>query len=550
MKGKILTAGAAMVAAVCFCLGLAACGDEVCEHEYTADNVCALCGDQWEYTEGLNYVYDEETDTYSVGKNGYVNGDVVLPYGYQGKFVTKIGESAFEGCDGLASVEIPDSVVSIGKDAFHGCTGLASVALSDGVTSIGEYAFYNCYGMRGALAIPESVTSIGEHAFEYCGLTRVDITDLTAWCKIDFGGEYANPLAQAHHLYLDGEEVTTLTVPQEITEMKAYTFYDCEGLTDIEIPDGMTVIGGYAFYHCTGLAGVTIPDSVTEIGEYAFAFCDGLTAVTIGRGVKEIGRMAFANSYKLIEVWNRADLHIPAGEYTNSGIGQYAKYVYTGNEASKQTATDDGYIFYVDGAEIYLLGYRGTETALTLPAKSPSGKEYKIYQCAFNGCDGPASVTIGNGVTAIGEEAFKDCDGLTGIDIPDSVVSIGFGAFYDCEGLTRVTIGNGVTSIGEGAFWDCSGLTSVTIGNGVKEIGRMAFYQCTALTSVTIGSGVTSIGYEAFYQCTALTDFQFRGTIAKWQAIEKGSWWAYDTGDYTVTCTDGTVDRYGHATDF
>ena len=64
-----------------------------------------------------------------------------------------------------------------------------------------------------------------------------------------------------------------------------------------------------------------------------------------------------------------------------------------------------------------------------------------------------------------------------------------------------MTIGNGVTSIGNQAFRDCSGLTSVSIPNSVTSIGLWAFYGCSGLTSVTIPGSVTSIGYEAFCGC-------------------------------------------------
>ena len=71
--------------------------------------------------------------------------------------------------------------------------------------------------------------------------------------------------------------------------------------------------------------------------------------------------------------------------------------------------------------------------------------------------------------------------------------------------MTSVTIGNGVTEIGDFTFCNCSALTSVTIGNGVTEIGGYAFYGCSALTSVTIPDSVNGIGGNAFQYCSALT---------------------------------------------
>ena len=165
----------------------------------------------------------------------------------------------------------------------------------------------------------------------------------------------------------------------------------------------------------------------------------------------------------------------------------------------------------------------------------------KISSYAFYNCSGLTSVTIGNGVTTIGSSAFYCCSKLTSITIPDSVTSIGYAAFEKCSGLTSVTIGNSVTSIDESAFRGCNGLTSITIPDSVTSIGNYAFYGCSGLTSVTIPDSVTSIGSWAFYNCSGLTSIEFKGTKAQWIVIKKGSDWNYNTGSYTVYCTDGNI---------
>ena len=125
---------------------------------------------------------------------------------------------------------------------------------------------------------------------------------------------------------------------------------------------------------------------------------------------------------------------------------------------------------------------------------------------AFYGCSGLTSLTIPNSVTSIGNKAFFECRGLASLTIGSSVTSIGNEAFKRCSGLTSLTIGNSVTSIGDSAFYGCSGLTSVTIPNSVTSIGNSAFYGCSGLTSLTIGNSVTSIGENAFMGCSALAE--------------------------------------------
>ncbi len=181
--------------------------------------------------------------------NGELVTDLIIPDG-----VTSIGEKAFYDCDSLTSITIPNSVTSIGKEAFSSCDGLTSVTIGNGVTSIGGGAFYSCDSLTG-----------------------VYITDIAAWCKIDFEGSYSNPLYYAKKLYLNGELVTDLIIPDGGTSIGAYAFYDCDSLTSVTIGNGVTSIGEYAFYYCRNLTSITIPDSVTSIEDMAFYWCNSLT---------------------------------------------------------------------------------------------------------------------------------------------------------------------------------------------------------------------------------------------------------------------------------
>ena len=253
--------------------------------------------------------FDEYADEYS--------GDVVIPQTvtYNGKTynVTSIGEYAFFDCSNLTSITIPNSVTSIGQSAFSR-SGLTSVEIPNSVTSIVKYAFQGCSGLT-SVTIGNSVTNIGAQAFNACPmLSSVHISDLAAWCNISFvDANAANPLYYAQHLYLNGEEVKDLVIPEGVTTIKTMAFYRFRGLSSVTIPNSVTSIGQSAFYGCSNLTSVTIGNSVTVIGQSAFYRCSGLTSVTIGNSVTTIGIYTFGDCSGLTSVTIPNSVTILAG---------------------------------------------------------------------------------------------------------------------------------------------------------------------------------------------------------------------------------------------
>ena len=407
----------------------------------------------------------------SIGENAF-DGCSSLTSVVIGNSVTSIGNSAFYNCDSLTSVVIGNSVTSIGENAFDGCSSLTSVVIPDSVTSIGKEAFEGCDGLT-TVTIPDSVTDIGEDAFAECNnIENVYISDLEAWCNIEFNNAASNPLYYADNLYLNGSLVKNLVIPNDVTSIGDYAFSGYDSLTSVEIGDSVTSIGYYAFSGCSSLTSVVIPDSVTYISFRAFYNCSSLTSVVIPDSVTSIGNSAFYGCDSLTSVT------IPDSV---TSIGYYA------------FSSCDSLTSVVIGNSVTSIG-----------------------ENAFDGCSSLTSVVIPDSVTSIGEYAFRDCSSLTSVVIPDSVTSIGFSTFYGCSSLTSVVIPDSVTSIGNYAFYGCSSLTSVEIGDSVTSIRISAFEDCSNLTTVNYKGtqeqwGQISISSGNSYLTDATINYNYTG---------------------------------------
>lgn len=286
----------------------------------------AADGDTFTYN-GLNYkVISEENHEVAVSQNEDISGAIEIPYyvvnGSSRYFVTEIGSSAFNGCSGLTSVAIPNSVTKIGYGAFAFCKGLTSVTIPTSVTKIDSGAFIHCHGLN-SVTIPKSVTEIGSNAFCDCiGLTSITIPNSVT--EIGYGSfsdcdnlvEVIVEDGNSNFVAIDGMLIkidkseliqcpgakTSVTIPNSVTVIGSRAFSGCHNLTSVTIPSSVTRIGYFAFVNCISLSSLTIPNSVIEIDGDAFKDCHGLTSVTIPNSVTKIGDGAFSSCSGLTSV--------------------------------------------------------------------------------------------------------------------------------------------------------------------------------------------------------------------------------------------------------
>ena len=210
-------------------------------------------------------------------------------------------------------LEVSDNCAIVEADVFANHYYLQNVILPEGVKTIGMRAFNGCSNLQ-TVSIPSTITTIEEKAFYRCqSLTGVNISDLKAWCTINFMSDSesydpdANPLYYAHHLYLNGEEVTELVIPDGTIGISSYAFWGGSNIISVVIPDKVTTVGSCSFSDCSNLTSVTFGKDVANIWSYAFDGCNKLTSVTV-KASKPIWLDSWA-------IPNRANatLHVPLG---------------------------------------------------------------------------------------------------------------------------------------------------------------------------------------------------------------------------------------------
>ena len=292
-------------------------GDFLFSTSYSKNNLIKYFGNDTEIILPENY----KGENYSIGSEAFRNCDnitsVVISDG-----VKEIGASSFYDCDKLVSVEISNSVTNIWSSAFNDCDKLANIEIPSSVETIGDYAFSNLKSLK-SIDIPSSVTTIGQMAFTGCGLTsvtmnagetkigqkafercynleRVNITDLAEWCKIYFETFDSNPVHIAKSIYLNGEEITELVIPEGVTSIRQWAFVNCNNIKSVAIANSTKSVGNWAFCDCKGLTTVKFGNGVETIMA-AFEDCENLSHVEISPNLKGIYSGAFANCYNLTE---------------------------------------------------------------------------------------------------------------------------------------------------------------------------------------------------------------------------------------------------------
>jgi len=521
--------------------------------------------------------------------------------------VTRIGDRVFYNLNNMKSVTIPPSVTEFGYYVFDRCSSLEAVYISDitawcgvdfesyntnsnplfnacnlylngelveelvipeGVEDIADYVFAGCKSIK-SVSFPESLESIGLSEFNNCSsLNSVYIKDLSAWCSIDIGSTMTD---RSYDLYLDGEVITDLVIPEDIEQLNPYTFKNVGSILSVYIPENVKSISFCVFEGCENLKDISISDECREIRTDCFTdtafyldesnwdngalYIDShlievkteLTGIyAIRPGILTIAEDAFYFSNLEAVTMTDSVVYITRGAFQFSKI----KDVILSNNITR--INDDTFIgsklksvkLPDNLIEIGFSAFDGTNLSSVV---FPDSLE-KIECCAFLDCYNLVNISLGKNIKQIEVNAFyysgyylssanwrgdnlylgdwlicsdyEDAEGH--LTVKQGTKHLADAAFTGCTEVKSIELSEGITVLPSYAFSGCSSLTEFTVPYGVTEIKEKAFNVCSSLECVFIPETVTYIADDAFDRCDKAVIFCSKGSYAEEYAIKQG----------------------------
>lgn len=443
-----------------------------------------------------------------------------------------------------------------------------------------SFDYLDCSNSDASIAIiPDYVKKIDFH--KCTALKGVYINDLSSWCNIEVRG---NPLYYAGKLYMNGELVTDLVIPDNVIKINNNIFTGCSSIKSVTIsdgvkyigdgafggcssvehvilPDSLKYIGSSAFERCISLKDITIPNSVKNIADYAFAGCVGLKTLNLGKSIERIEQMAFVRCTSLTNllipdsvfeidaaafrdcssikrlILGKGVKKIEWDAFTNcTGLTEiiYNATSYNGFEEDGDSSPDPNYAQFKNAGKF--------EDGITLiiganVAKIPAGLFYTYAS------DAP-KITKVNFMTNseckhIGAFAFCGCNLIEELVFPDSIKSIGSNAISNCDMLKKVHLGANFESMVY-PFVLCKSLIEISVSNNNKNYksidGILYSFDGKTLvrfpegkldTSFNVPKSVNKIGDWAFSQCNRLKEITLPTSI-----ISIGDWAFINTAYY------------------
>ena len=305
---------------------------------------------------------------------------------------TAIAYRAFQGCNELVNVVIPEGITTVGQDAFSYCEKLESISYPKSVTKLEGEQFCGCVELKNVSVDKENPCYYSE---ENC-IIETSTKTLVAGCG-------------------------AATIPNGVMIIGDFAFFECEKLTSVIIPDSVTTIGKYAFDGCENLTRVEFGSGIVTIGECAFEYCNNLEEIKLPQGLANILDDAFYGCSSV------AEITVP-GSVQNIGEDAFAKCDSLSKVVIENGVTSIGEYAFWENKSLF---------SVAIP-----GSVKTISEGAFYYCPSFEQVELSEGIEEIGDYAFEDCL-IKCVVIPSSVKSIGdfaFGYSWDEENETHIKL--------------------------------------------------------------------------------------------------------------
>lgn len=413
-----------------------------------------------------------------------------------------IYSSAFKEATSLASVNIPDGVVSIGDNAFYNCSALSDIVLPDGLIAIGELAFARCSSLK-SIEIPGSASSFGNSIFERC-----------------------------------------------------------TSLSSVKLNEGLRVIPYGMLQKCAALETVNIPNSVIEIGAYAFFGCGALESVSLGNSVEVIGEAAFRECGidKISIPDTLVDIRSDVFKYTGVEYTEYDNALYLGNENNPylilaKAKSEDITSCTVHPKTRFI--YHGAFNECKALVDLQIGESVEvIYQQAFYGCSALKEINLPDSVRAVDYESFAWCSAVESITIGAGVRNISFFSFLSTPALSSISVseanpaykssGNCLIKIHSKTLVKGCNTSVVPSDGSVTVIGAYAFYDADELKEINIPLSVVEIQSTAFGYANIFDTINYEGAKKDWYKIKRAADWDFSRTSYVIHATDGDITVNKH----
>lgn len=496
--------------------------------DFLDNTVEILCVMNWDTNGDDKISYEEAAAVESIGN--VFQGTNIISFNEFKYFtsVKKLEDSAFDHCQQLRRIVLPESLEEIGQYSLCQMSKITELVIPASVKTIAEKALVANASLQ-KISVAEGNTVFDSrndcNAVIHTETNRLIVGASSAVIPSD-----VQIIGQQAFLY---SKIENIIVPDSVHTIEWQAFCECKNLKSLIIGNGVKTWGTQICYLATGeftinsnipncsespfvncrATKIVIGDDVTSLGDVSFAGLSTINEVVIGKNVKQLGYKAFNNCGQLV--------NITMGESVES-IGSWA---------------------FTSCAKL---------SSMVFPDTLKEIGEYAFYQCKV------LDVTFGKGLQKIGARAFEECKALKNIKLAEGLESIGERAFYNCAGATYVSLPSTLTNIGTEAFKYCSGevyvdcvladgsssnnatfngnnFTKVEAGENAS-LGDYCFYSSAALETLVVNEGVKRIGKNAFRQCYKLKDVQLPNSL---ETIDESAFYnCYEIESIVVTAKE------------